>query len=57
MAIDPEMFIAVSIGDSEHPVDGIGHFKHPNEAMLGIFKTDTATFMIVHRKEYLHDFE
>lgn len=49
MAIDPEMFIAVSIGDPEHPVDGIGHFKHHKEAILGIFKTDTATYMIVYK--------
>ena len=49
MAIDPELFIAVSIGDPEHPVDGICHFKHPNEAILGIFQTDTATYMIIYR--------
>ena len=49
MAIDPELFIAVSIGDPEHPVDGICHFKHHKEAILGIFKTDTATYMIVYK--------
>lgn len=49
MAIDPELFIAVSIGNPEHPVDGICHFKHHKEAILGIFQTDTATYMIVYK--------
>ena len=49
MALDPEKFITVSIGDPEHPVDGIGHFKHHKEAILGLFKTDTATYMIIYK--------
>lgn len=49
MAIDPHEFIAVSIGDPEHPVDGIGNFMHGKEAILGIFKTDDSTLMFIYK--------
>ena len=48
MAMDPEEFIAISIGDPEKPVDGIGNFKH-KEAIIGIFKTDVSTIMIIYK--------
>ena len=48
MAIDPKKFIAVSIGDPEYPVDGIGEFEH-KEAILGIFKTDDSTLMFIYK--------
>lgn len=49
MAIDPEKFIAVSIGDPEKSVDGIGRFEH-REAILGIFKTTESTVMIIYKE-------
>jgi hypothetical protein len=48
MAIDPKKFIAISIGDPEYPVDGIGEFEH-KEAILGIFKTDDSTLMFIYK--------
>ena len=48
MAMDLEEFIAISIGDPEKPVDGIGNFKH-KEAIVGIFKTDVSTIMIIYK--------
>lgn len=50
MAIDPEKFIAISLGDPENPVDGIGEFKH-KEAILGIFKTAESTVMIIYKDD------
>ena len=48
MAMDPEAFIVLSIEDPEKTVDGIGNFKH-KEAVVGIFKTDVSTIMIIYK--------
>ena len=48
MAIDPEEFIALSIGDPDKSVDGIGQFRY-NEAIFGIFKTTEANFTLIYR--------
>ena len=50
MAIDPEEFIALSIGDPDKSVDGIGQFRY-NEAIFALFKTTEANFMVIYRDD------